>query len=138
MKILNALLIVLFIYCTAVQYNDPDPYVWMPIYLYGAALCFLAIKGRYNLWMYIAGIIVYSAYAVFLFVNESGVLSWITEHNAASLTQSMEATTPWIEQTREFFGLVILIVTLSVNMVWLTRVKRAASESIWKLIRVSR
>ena len=28
----------------------------------------------------------------------------------------MKATKPWIEETREFFGLVILIIVLAVNL----------------------
>jgi Transmembrane family 220, helix len=47
MKIFNILFCILFIISAALQYNDPDPYVWMPIYLYGAALCWLAFRGKY-------------------------------------------------------------------------------------------
>ena len=33
----------------------------------------------------------------------------------------MKATTPWIEDTREFFGLLILIVVLAVNYFYAKR-----------------
>jgi flagellar biogenesis protein FliO len=40
----------------------------------------------------------------------------------------MKATKPWIEETREFFGLLILIVALIANMIWLSKTKRAATH----------
>jgi hypothetical protein len=38
------------------------------------------------------------------------------EHHAESIVQSMQASKPWIEETREFFGLVIVIAVLVINM----------------------
>jgi hypothetical protein len=132
MKILNVLLIALFLYSTAVQYNDPDPYVWMPIYMYGAVLCLLALRGKYNPALYVIGLLTYGSMAVYYFVADNGVLDWITAHNAESLTRTMEAQKPWIEQTREFFGLTILAATLTANMVWLAKAKRTAVSQLWQ------
>src|SRR5688500_6004616 len=105
MKAFNIFFIVVFILSAALQYNDPDPYVWMPIYLWGAMLCYLAIKGKYFRNLYITGLAVYSCYAIFLFWDKTGVQSWWSEHNGESLLQSIKATKPWIEETREFIGL---------------------------------
>ncbi|HEX8332794.1 MAG TPA: transmembrane 220 family protein [Segetibacter sp.] len=124
MKALNIFFIILFVFSAALQYNDPDPYVWVPIYLYGALLCFLALKKRYNPLLYIIGLVVYTSYAVYLLLDANGLLSWINEHEAENILQSMKATKPWIEETREFFGLAILIVALVVNMFWMSRLKR--------------
>lgn len=121
MKALNVFFIIVFIFSAALQYNDPDPYIWVPIYLYGAWLCYQAFKGKYNRTLYLIGFTVYGLYAVFLFFDKTGVLDWITEHNAESLVQSMKATKPWIEETREFGGLLILIVALAINTIWLRR-----------------
>ena len=41
MKIFNIFFCVVFILFAVVQYNDPDPYLWIPIYLYPALLCYL-------------------------------------------------------------------------------------------------
>lgn len=132
MKALNILLIALFIYCAAVQYNDPDPYVWIPVYLYGAVLCALAIRKKYNVTLYVLGLIVYAGLAVYHFVGETGMLAWLTTHKAESLTRSMEATKPWIEETREFFGLMILMAALAANMVWLAKTNRTTVSLLWK------
>lgn len=129
MKIFNIVFITLFIFSAALQYNDPDPYLWMPIYLFGAYLCYQSIKGKFNPALYALGLSIYSIYALYLLFGDSGVLSWIQEHNSESLVQSMKATKPWIEETREFFGLLILISVLSVNLTWLRR-KQAKSLNL--------
>jgi len=121
MKIFNIIFIIVFILSAALQYNDPDPYVWMPIYLYGAYLCYQAIHKKYNPVLYIIGLVVYSAYAIYLFFDKQGVLNWAEEHNAENIAQTMKATKPWIEETREFGGLLILIVVLLINMIWLRK-----------------
>lgn len=125
MKIFNIIFIVLFILFAAVQYNDPDPYLWMPIYLYAAYLCYQATRHIYHPVLYIIGLGLYGIYAVYLLVDKTGVLDWIREHHSESIVQSMKATRPWIEETREFFGLVIVMAVLIINMVWL-RKKRVA------------
>lgn len=123
MKVFNIIFIIVFILSAALQYNDPDPYVWMPIYLYGAYLCYQAIYRRYNPVLYIIGLVVYIAYAIYLFFDKQGVLNWAEEHNAENIAQTMKATKPWIEETREFGGLLILIVVLLINMIWLRKTK---------------
>ena len=121
MKIFNWVFVLIFIISAALQYNDPDPYIWMPLYLYGAFLCYRAIHKKYNPVLYIIGLVVYIGYAVFLFLDKEGVISWAKEHHAESIVQSMKATKPWIEETREFGGLVLLILALLCNMIWLGR-----------------
>ena len=121
MKIFNIIFIIVFIFSAALQYNDPDPYIWVPIYLYGAYLCYQAYHKKYNRILYIIGLIIYLGYALYLFFDKQGVLSWVEEHSAESITQSMKATKPWIEETREFGGLLILIVVLLINMAWLRK-----------------
>lgn len=118
MKIFNYFFFVVFVIFAALQYNDPDPYVWMPIYLYSAVLCFLAARNKFYPKAYLAGIFVYLAYAIYLFFDKTGVLDWATEHNAEGIAQTMKATKPWIEETREFFGLLILIVVLAINWIY--------------------
>ena len=124
MKIFNLLFCVLFLISTGLQYNDPDPYIWMPIYLYGVVLCWLAFRNQYYPKAYVFGILVFSGYALYFFFTENGVLDWIKEHNAENIAASMKASTPWIEDTREFFGLVILILVLTVNLLYAKRKRR--------------
>lgn len=121
MKLFNFIFIILFIIAAILQYNDPDPYIWAPIYLYATFLCYKAIQKKYNPVLYVIGLAAYSVYAAILFFDKTGVLNWRSEHHAESIVQTMQATKPWIEETREFFGLVILIIVLLANMYWLSK-----------------
>lgn len=125
MRALNIVFIVVFILFAALQYNDPDPYIWIPIYLSGAFLCYQAIQKKYRPLWYGIALAVYLGYAVYLFFDKTGVLNWAGAHKAESLVQSMKAQKPWIEETREFGGLLILIIALVANMLWLRQRKKA-------------
>ena len=124
MKIFNILFCILFLISAGLQYNDPDPYIWIPIYLYGAILCWFAFRGKFYPKAYLFGIVIFAGYALYFFFTENGVLDWIQKHDAENIAASMKASTPWIEDTREFFGLVILIVVLLVNFIYATRKSR--------------
>ena len=87
----------------------------MPIYGYGAVLCFLAFRRKYYPSAYLLGIIVYAAYAGFKLLEPDGVWDWVTRHHMQNIADSMKATTPWVEETREFFGLMILIVVFLID-----------------------
>jgi hypothetical protein len=115
MKFFNLLFCLLFVAAAALQYNDPDPYIWMPIYLYAAVCCWLAFRHKYYPKTYLAGMVVYLGYAVYLFFAPDGVLDWIQKHRAENIAGTMKATRPWIEETREFFGLLILAAVLAVD-----------------------
>lgn len=117
MKILNIIFCILFVLSAALQYNDPDPYLWIPIYLVPAWFCFQAVKGRYYPAAYAVVSVLLVAYAVFLLVSNNGVISWATEHEAENIAQSMKATRPWIESTREFFGLLIILISILANYI---------------------
>ena len=115
MKVFNIIFCILFFISAGLQYNDPDPYIWIPIYLYGAILCWLAARNKYYPKAYLFGILIFTCYALYFFFTDDGVLDWIQNHKAENIAGSMKATKPWIETTREFFGLVILIVALGIN-----------------------
>ena len=126
MKIFNILFGILFLVSAALQYNDPDPYIWIPIYLYASILCGLAAANKFYPIAYLLGIIVYAGYALYLFFTADGVLDWIQKHNAENIAGSMKATKPWIEDTREFFGLLIIIIVLAADYVFVKRKVRIA------------
>lgn len=117
MKTFNLVAVVLFALFAALQYNDPDPYIWIPIYVVSAYVCFQTYKGkfdRFSHWIIVAFCLIY---AVRLMIDPNGVIAWFKEHDAENLVQSMKATKPWIEQTREFGGLLIILLVTSVNII---------------------
>ena len=115
MKVFNIIFCFLFIVFAALQYNDPDPYLWVPIYMYTAVLCWLAARQRYFTKAYLFGIVVYAIYAVYKIFDANGLLDWFNLHHAENIAETMKAEKPWIEESREFFGLVILIIVLAIN-----------------------
>jgi len=117
MKIFNILFCIVFLFSAALQYNDEDPYVWIPIYLYGAWVCYLAVKNRYYPWTYAVGILAYLVITAYYLVAKHGAVDWYQHHHAGDLVQSMKADKPWIEETREVGGLLILLVVLAFNWV---------------------
>jgi Transmembrane family 220, helix len=130
MKIFNIFFCLVFILFAALQYNDPDPYVWMPIYLYTAALCWLAFRNKFYPVAYLAGITVYALYALYKVFDQNGLIDWMTKHHSENIAATMKAEKPWIEESREFFGLVILIGVLLIDYIYARRkMKRAASTN---------
>lgn len=81
----------------------------------------MAVNRRYNPLLYFLGLVAYVSYGFYLFFDKPGVLNWATEHNAESLIQTMKADKPWIEATREFGGLLIVIIVLLINLFWLRK-----------------
>lgn len=125
MKIFNITWTVLFVLFAALQYNDPDPYIWVPIYLYGAFFCWKAAKQQFYPKAYLVGIIVYAAYALYKVFDQNGLVDWVKLHHAENIAETMKAEKPWIEESREFFGLLILIVVLVVNWFYAGKKRKA-------------
>ncbi|HRH60013.1 MAG TPA: transmembrane 220 family protein [Chitinophagaceae bacterium] len=126
MKIFNGFFCFCFVVFAALQYNDPDPYVWVPLYLYAAVLCALAVKNKFYPKAYIAGIIIYAAYAIYKVFDANGLIDWIELHHAENIAETMKAEKPWIEESREFFGLVILIGVLLIDFLYARKKAKAA------------
>jgi hypothetical protein len=118
MKSFNIFFCVIFILFAVVQFNDPDAYLWIPIYLYPALLCYLQfIQKPISNMAYWAGFLVFGVYAIYKMFDTNGIIDWIQFHNASNIASTMKAETPWIEESREFFGLVIILIVLGINYI---------------------
>jgi len=95
--------------------NDKDFWLWVPIYMAASILCGFASFGLYYPIAYLPLIAFYLVYALFLFFAKDGVRDWITKYKRPSITESMQANKPYIEKTREFFGLLIIAAALGLN-----------------------
>lgn len=115
LTILNAFFCISFIGFAYVNLNDGDSWLWVPIYLVAAGLCGLAAFDLYYPILYIIAITFYLIYALQLFFSKDGVLDWIRIYGRPSLVESMQATKPYIEKAREFFGLLIISAALALN-----------------------
>ena len=115
MKVLNLVLAVLFVIFAFVQVNDPDPVLWILIYGLMAVACILAAFGQIYTKVLIGLLILYAAYS---FVFVSGVLQWIRSEDKSMLFDDIaKMQYPYIEESREFLGLLICVVVLIMHLV---------------------
>ncbi|MEO1261279.1 MAG: transmembrane 220 family protein [Bacteroidota bacterium] len=108
MKVTNLILAVVFLLFAYFQVNDPDPYLWMLLYFFLAAVCLFSAYGRRNkyiIWMGIAGCTIW----IFLLLPE--FINWINM-GMPNIAGQMKAEEPHIEFTREFLGLGICLAVL--------------------------
>jgi hypothetical protein len=89
------------------QYNDPDPWIW--IGLYGAAGISLSLAA---IGMPVRGLAWATALAslVFAGIAVPGVWQYLTNHDGQTLANAMSKEHPYIEQTREFGGAIIVLI----------------------------
>lgn len=113
--ILNVFFCLAFAAFAYVNLNDNDAWLWVTIYMVASICCGLVVFGKYYPVVYVVAICFYLTYAIILFFAKDGVLDWITKYKSESLVQSMQATKPYIEQAREFFGLLITSAVLAIN-----------------------
>src|SRR5699024_3334052 len=115
MILFHTIFAIIFICFSYVNLNDLDAWLWVTIYLLGTFSCATIIFAIYLPTFYLALIIIYATYALFLFFSKDGVLTWLTKYNMPDIAASMQVDKPWIEKTREFFGLLIVCAVLLVN-----------------------
>ncbi|HEV3326696.1 MAG TPA: transmembrane 220 family protein [Puia sp.] len=113
--ILNVLFCLSFLAFAWLNLNDVDPWLWVPIYVSAAACCGLTVFGKYYPKVYMGLIAFYLVYAIILFFSPDGVKDWIVKYKRPSIVESMQATKPYIEKTREFFGLLIISAALGID-----------------------
>jgi len=123
MKIFNSVFMFLFFVSAALQFNDPDPILWILIYSFGAFICYSSLRQWAYPRLILYSVFVFAIYATYLFFDKNGVLTWISKHQAENIAESMKASSPWIEETREFFGLMILIFVFLINYFHATRLR---------------
>jgi hypothetical protein len=113
--ILNIIFCLSFLLFAWFNLNDKDSWLWVPIYLAASVCCALAAFEIFYPVVYLLLNAFYLIYALILFFSEDGVRDWIVKYKQPSITESMQATKPYIEKTREFFGLLIISAALAIN-----------------------
>lgn len=113
--ILNVIFFLAFLVFAWFNLNDNDSWLWVPIYVVAALLCGLVAINKYYPKIYLAVVTFYLVYAIFLFFAKDGVRDWLFKYNRQSIVESMQAKKPYIEKTREFFGLLIITAALLID-----------------------
>lgn len=102
-KIVNFFLAALFLMFAIVQFNDPDPFLWVALYVFVALQCALAAWGKYYRKILLGGLLLC---LIWLMTLMPAFIAWINQ-GMPSIVESMKAEAPHIELAREFLGLVL-------------------------------
>jgi hypothetical protein len=112
-KIINVLLTLLFGLFAFFQINDPDAISWVFLYGYVAVMSGLAVFNRYYLALLVPGIAIFTLY--FLYLTPS-IVDWLQSDDSLVGVEMTDAK-PYIEQTREAFGLLMGLAALVFHLV---------------------
>ena len=126
MKITNGILALLFTYFAVVQINDPDPVLWVLVYSFAVMICVQAILGRSKIYFLIVGAVTFIALAA---TRIPGFIGWLRSDQYGELFGEMIYDKPYIEETREFIGLLIALAAIVYNWIVLRRQKRRREPS---------
>lgn len=118
MRVFAFLMVILFLGFAAVQYNDPDPYLWIPIYLFPAIVSAMIFTGRrVSPLLLVLGAVVFLVFSYF---------QWPAHWEGVALKNGMKDIN--IEEGREALGLIICAAVLLLYWVYLTRFKAHAAS----------
>ena len=107
----------LFLLFAIVQWNDPDPLIWMIFYgVMSLIYILLALGKRFAFYLSVLMLITCIIYMGFILPE---IIKWIKD-GMPSIVQSMKATIPTIEYTREFLGLLLCLI----DCIWVIRVQK--------------
>jgi len=102
LRVVSALMALLFVFGVVVQINDPDPARWIIVYALAAIACLLAVRDRLPRWLPILVALIALAWAATLAPGVAGRV------NPFEMFEEFEMKSPAIEQAREMFGLLII------------------------------
>ena len=99
-RIIHLLLALMFFAFAGLQFNDPDPLLWIAIYSAMTVLCALAAFGKY----YFKVMLVLAAgYLVYMVILYPGLVDWLRSSDRSLLFDDIaKMQYPFIEESREF------------------------------------
>jgi hypothetical protein len=109
MRVIAICFTVLFVLFAALQFNDPDPILWVPIYLAAAGISLTVIRKKYNKLLYIVGMIAYFLGGFYYLPHDLASYS----HNEMS---GLGMRMPFVEEAREAGGLFICFVACTLYL----------------------
>lgn len=101
-KPLNYFFLALFVFSVIVQYNDPDPWLWMTIYGLAAAACIVAFKQPAHWLLSSALLLITTVWAATIAPRVWGRVAFV------ELFEAWEMKDLRVEEAREFGGLLII------------------------------
>lgn len=110
MKVLHIFFSFLMLSFAALQWNDPDRVIWIGIYVATALMALIAFtevcKSCVQAWAIMLSIIS----LIMLIQTLPGVITFVQTSNYGEIFSPMTEDKPYIEQVREFLGLLIVMI----------------------------
>ena len=97
------------IFFTVLQWNDPDRGYWILIYLTACILAIIAFFKTCKACIIAWSCLLTLSCFIMLLPTLSGVATFINNGDIAEFIANMQEDKPYIEQVREFSGLLIVI-----------------------------
>jgi len=124
MRIVNFLLAVMFLFFAFLQVNDPDPVIWILIYGAMAVFCVMAMFEFYPQYILLATTTIYILYSL---MYVPGVMTWLRRDHKAELFDDLAKMEHlYIEESREFLGLMICVGVLILYIVRSRKIRKPA------------
>jgi hypothetical protein len=122
MKAVNLFLAAMFLVFAFVQINDPDPAVWIIIYGAMAVICVLV---AFRIYPRIVMAALLGCYLIYSFFFYRGLVEWLAQDDKSVLFDDIaKMEYPYIEESREFLGLMICIIVLVIHLILSRRQKQ--------------
>ena len=96
------------------QYNDPDPIIWISFYVLCALIPSLLVFNIFNRPLFIVAI---AWCCVELFISAPGAYQYYLHMTEEPLMQGMNPQKPYIEECREFLGALIALALVLISAV---------------------
>lgn len=111
-KTIHLLFALILIAFAALQFNDPDPIVWIAFYVICASVPTLAL---FNRPVHLAFWFALLLCGITLVIYASGAYNYYLHKDQEPLMQSMNPGKPYIEEAREFLGALIALVLICIS-----------------------
>lgn len=111
-KSIAALFTLTLLAFAALQFNDPDPVIWVIFYCICAAVPLLLLANTFIrplFWLTLA------ICGIELFLTAPGAYNYYLHMDQEPLMQSMNPDKPYIEEAREFLGALIAFILVCIS-----------------------
>ncbi len=111
-KSIAALFALTLIGFAALQFNDPDPAIWVSFYGLCALVPLLLLVNKFSRALFFLTLVIC---AIELFLTVAGAYNYYLHMDQEPLMQSMNPEKPYIEEAREFLGALIALLLVGAS-----------------------
>lgn len=113
MKWIHLIVSILFLSFAIMQWNDSDALLWMVMYTVVSGVAFLAFRNKHHIWVN-AGLVAIMMVAFISYIPS--LRDWISD-GMPTITDAMQASSPYIELVREGLGLLLSLITMIIYLI---------------------